>query len=70
MSQIDKELKMYAENGLRIVADWYKLGRDIEPGSKPRSTVNFRGVPTELFTRDQTLQRVKAARRVVETPVA
>lgn len=70
MSQIDKDLKMYAENGLRIAADWYKLGRDVEPGSKPRSTVNCRGVTTELFTRDQTQQRVRAERRPAATPVA
>jgi hypothetical protein len=62
MSQFSKELKMYAECGLRSAADWLTLGREVEAGSKPRSNIKVRGELVEFFTRDQT-QRVRSRRR-------
>jgi hypothetical protein len=54
MSQFHKELKMYAENGLRSADDWLSSGRRVHNGEKPKANVNCRGQAYELFTRDQT----------------
>src|SRR5690242_2100423 len=54
MSFIDKELKIYAMNGLRTAAGWLTLGRVVESGSPARSSTESHGKLIELFTRDQT----------------
>ena len=55
MGQFHKELRVYAENGLRSAADWMTLARMVQLGEKPKATVTCRGQEYELFTRDQTL---------------
>jgi hypothetical protein len=57
MNLFNKDLKMYAENGLRSAVDWLTLGREVENGLKPRANVDCRGVSVELFTKDQTQPR-------------
>jgi len=54
MSQFHKELKMYAENGLRSADDWMSSGRQVNSGQKPKANITCRGQAYELFTRDQT----------------
>jgi len=54
MAQFDKELKMYAESGLRTAADWLTIGRELQPAQKPRSDTISRGQVVDLFSRDQT----------------
>jgi hypothetical protein len=54
MSQFYKELKVYAENGLRSANDWLTTGRKVQDGAKPKANVTCRGQDFELFTRDQT----------------
>jgi len=67
MSQFAKELKSYAEQGLRTEKDWLSVGRQVENGSKPRTTAAFRAEVVELFTRDQTRPADKSARFAVAT---
>jgi hypothetical protein len=59
MNQFHKELKMYAEIGLRSAVDWQTLGREVENGLKPRANVELRGESVELFTKDQTQPRAQ-----------
>ena len=54
MSQFHKELKMYAENGLRSADDWMSSGRKVHNDAKPKANVTCRGQAYELFTREQT----------------
>ena len=61
MAHFDKELNVYAENGLRTTQDWLTLGRQVQPGQSPRSEANSRGRAVQLFSRDQT-QRVVSRR--------
>jgi hypothetical protein len=65
MSQFAKELKMYADSGMRTAADWLTVGREVENGSKPRSNLDWRGTVIEFFTRDQT-QRRQSRRQLEE----
>jgi sugar diacid utilization regulator len=60
MSEFDSVLKMYAENGLRSVADWCTRGRDIASGMKPRCDAPHRGALLSLYTRDQTQPRPRS----------
>lgn len=60
MPHFDKDLKMYAQSGLRTAQDWLTLGRQVENGSKPRSNATLHGSIIELFTRDQTQQYRRA----------
>ena len=59
MSQFHKELKMYAQIGLRSAVDWLTLGRQVESGLKPRASVDSRGEIVQLFTKDQTQPRAR-----------
>lgn len=63
MKQFGKELRMYADNGLRSAAEWFELGRKVEDGSAPRANVVCRGNVVELFTKDQTEQRRQSQNR-------
>ena len=58
MKHHDQILRAYADSGLRSEADWLSLGRQIEPGTKPRAETSHRGTAAgatvALFTRDQT----------------
>jgi hypothetical protein len=58
MKHHDQILRVYADSGLRSAADWLSLGREIEPGTKPRAETTYRGAAKgeamALFTRDQT----------------
>jgi len=60
MSQIDGVLKMYADSGLRTIADWAALGRDVTTGSKPRLDTPHRGVTMSLYSRGQTHPRPRS----------
>ena len=62
MSQFDKDLRMYAKNGLRSAEDWLTCSRKVHEGAKPRANVTCRGQLFELFTRDQT-QHCSSKRR-------
>ena len=57
MTQFGKELRMYADNGLRSAAAWQVLGRQIATGSKPCASVLSHGAAIELFSKDQTEMR-------------
>jgi hypothetical protein len=57
MSRFGKEVKMYADNGLRSAAAWISLGRQVATDAKPRANVTSAGEVIELFTRDQTEMR-------------
>jgi hypothetical protein len=59
MNQIDSVLRMYAQSGLRTLEDWTALGRDIIGGATPRCDTAHRGAMVSLFSRDQTLVRVR-----------
>jgi hypothetical protein len=63
MSHFNKELKMYAEVGMRSAVEWLALGRQVESGLKPRANVDTRGAVVELFTKDQTQPRPQSPRR-------
>jgi hypothetical protein len=63
MRQMDKELKTYADNGLRSAGGWLTMGREVPSGTKPRSSATSQGVIVELFTRDQTQPRSRSTRR-------
>ena len=54
MSQFGKDLKVYAQNGLRSAPAWLELGRQVESGSKPRANVSSRSQLVDLFSKDQT----------------
>jgi hypothetical protein len=60
MSQFDRLLKMYAENGLRSVEDWTTRGREIEAGAVARLNTPYRGTSLPLYSRDQTVIHVRA----------
>jgi hypothetical protein len=64
MSQFHKELKMYAENGLRSADDWMASSRKVHSGATPKANVTCRGQAYELFTRDQT-EQCKSKRRAI-----
>jgi hypothetical protein len=74
MSQFGKELRMYAEQGLRSATDWLSRGREVESNVKPRSDAVNRGETVALFSRDQTRAYVAAPRstapRVAKTATA
>ena len=57
MKHSDKDLKMYAENGLRSRDDWASLGRDVADETAPRTDAMIRGKSVALFGRDQTVRR-------------
>ena len=61
MALFDKELNVYAENGLRTADDWLTVGRQVRPGQAPRSEATARSRVVQLFSRDQT-QRVVSRR--------
>ena len=63
MRHFDKDLKMYAENGLRSAQDWLTWGRQVEDGQTPRASITCRGQLVELFTREQTRQRQRSITR-------
>jgi hypothetical protein len=54
MTHYDKELKTYADSGLRTAADWTSLGREVESEIKPRVDALHRGMPVSLYSRNQT----------------
>ena len=62
MAQFGKELRMYAESGMRSADAWLALGRQIATGSKPCASVMSHGATIELFTKDQTELRARKAR--------
>jgi len=62
MSHFDKELKSYAESGLRTAEDWKTLGREVIDETKPRSSAQGRGSSVDLFSRDQTQRRERSPR--------
>jgi hypothetical protein len=62
MSQFGKELRMYAEQGLRSATDWLSRGRQVEGDAKPRSDAISRGETIALFSRDQTRPHVGVPR--------
>lgn len=68
MKHFDKELQHLADNGYRTSEDWLTLGRAVESGSAPRTSITSRGRALELFSRDQTKVMPRAPRR--ERPVA
>jgi hypothetical protein len=74
MSQFGKELRMYAEQGLRSATDWLSRGREVEIDMKPRSDAISRGETIALFSRDQTRLHVAAPRiaapRIAKATVA
>jgi len=54
MNHYDRDLKMYADSGLRTAEDWTSLGREIEEGTKPQVETLNRGAAVSLYTRSQT----------------
>jgi hypothetical protein len=60
MQGFGKEYRVYADNGLRSAEAWQALGRELHPGSKPRCSLEVRGAPLDLFSRDQTHLRRQA----------
>jgi hypothetical protein len=62
MTTFGKELKIYADQGLRTEADWLSRGREVAKDSKPRSDAAYRGSTVSLFSRDQTRARTPATR--------
>jgi hypothetical protein len=54
MNQYDGVLRMYADSGLRTIADWAILGREIASGAKPRLDTPHRGAILSLYSRGQT----------------
>ena len=54
MSRFGKEIRVYADSGLRSAAAWMSLGRQVAADAKPRANVTSAGEVIELFTRDQT----------------
>ena len=66
MRHYDQVLRGYADVGLRSAADWLSMGREVEPGSKPRAETEqkglVKGTVVELFTRDQTKHKASARR--------
>ena len=57
MGQFAKDLKAYADNGLRTADDWMSLGRQVNEGTAARSSATWRGQSFDLFSRDQTHKR-------------
>ena len=62
MSAFGKELKIYAESGLRSGEDWLSLGRQVQSGSKPQANITYQGKLIELFTSNQTQPRPRSQR--------
>lgn len=62
MSLYDKELKVYADNGLRTAEDWLTQRREIVSGVKPCVETPNRGVTVALYSRAQTQPRAKSQR--------
>jgi hypothetical protein len=60
MSQFSKELKTYAEQGLRTAEEWLSRGREVETSNKPRFDTINGGTNIALFSRDQTRPRKRA----------
>jgi hypothetical protein len=60
MNLNDGVLQTYAESGLRTIADWIALGRDIETAAKPRTSASYRGESVPLYSRDQTVRRPRS----------
>jgi hypothetical protein len=54
MNHYDKDLKMYADSGLRTAEDWNSLGRAIDAGTKPQVEAVNRGAMVLLYSRNQT----------------
>ena len=69
MRQHDKVLKLYADNGLRTVADWNSMGRAVKDGAKPITDTTHRGQKVAFYTRAQTAVRPKAV-AAAATPAA
>jgi hypothetical protein len=59
MNQYDGVLRMYADSGLRTIADWAVLGREVADGTKPRLDTPHRGVMMSLYSRGQTHPHVR-----------
>jgi len=70
MNQFDTLLRMYADNGLRTVEDWFSRGRDIEAGVKARVDMPHRGVIMPLYSRDQTQPHKSSGRKQPEPQMA
>ena len=70
MKHFDKELRHLADNGYRSAEDWASLGRDVPGETPPRTTATLRGRVTDLYTRDQTRPRPRAARPDRAPPAA
>lgn len=68
MKHSDKDLKMYASNGLRTSEDWASLGREVAPGTEPRAGATIRGRAVTLFGRDQTTRRAPRAPKAPAAP--
>lgn len=54
MKHQDKELQMYAENGLRTAEDWASLGRAVVAGAGAKTDATIRGRVVALYERSQT----------------
>ena len=54
MNYEEKDLNLYAANGLRTVHAWATLGREIQAGAQPRTEARRRTETVPLYTRDQT----------------
>ncbi|MGH7178894.1 MAG: hypothetical protein ACREJC_16075 [Tepidisphaeraceae bacterium] len=54
MSEENRALKVYADNGLRTVENWSEFGREVKTGAKPRTDTAHRGKTVPLYSRDQT----------------
>jgi hypothetical protein len=64
MNHYSKELKVYAEAGLRTAEDWASESRAVREGSAPQAEAMDRGKTVGLFSRRQT--DAKLGRKVVE----
>ena len=54
MNHYSKELKVYAEAGLRTAEDWASESRAVREGSTPQAETMDRGKTIGLFSRSQT----------------
>jgi hypothetical protein len=72
MSQYDRDLKVYADNGLRTADEWITFGREVEAGTPPRTAAAAKGRSVQLYSRDQTKrrERVRPPRKAPAVPAA
>jgi hypothetical protein len=61
MTHYDQTMKAYSDNGYRSAAEWLSLGREVTPGSTPRTEAMHHSAAVALYTRDQTTKRSRRA---------